>query len=92
MVKHPNQDLETDVHGTVRFVENKIVRYLLEEGSLNINDLSDRFAEDDEYRDDFVQFAQLIGFSVAGFGDLPYVREDEYHLAAKQAKFHKKSK
>lgn len=75
MTTHPMQPIEMD-DGVARFKENKIVRYLL---TLTTNaHLADMntlaiipFSVEDR-----VQFAQLIGYSVSGFGDLDYVPRD----------------
>lgn len=77
MSKHPVQPLELDAHGTLRFKENKIVRYLLDNGGINLNDL----ARLEFSREDREQFAQLIGYSLSGFGDLGYVTDATYELA-----------
>jgi hypothetical protein len=54
--------------GVVRFRQNAIVRFLLDAGPHNMNTLACmNFSKDDEE-----QFAQLIGYSVSGFGDLSY--------------------
>lgn len=77
---HPIQDLNKDGHGTVRFRENKIVRELLDfSGSrgMSMNDIAMRGYS----REDRVQFAQLIGYSLGGFGDLSYVNDDDYAAA-----------
>jgi len=40
-MKHPTQPLEKDSHnGVLRFKENKIVRYLLDEGPFDMNHLA----------------------------------------------------
>ena len=70
--KHPMQPLVIDEHGVVRFKVNKIVRALLDTGKLNMNDI----AMLDFPLDDRVQFAQLIGYSVSGAGDLSYMLAD----------------
>jgi hypothetical protein len=71
-VKHPIQPLVTDPHGTVRFQENKIVRWMLERGKAGVRfDLND-IATGDFSDDDLMQLAMLIGYSVSGFGDLSY--------------------
>jgi hypothetical protein len=67
-MKHPMQPLLQDKHGTVRFKENKIVQYLLDNGGINLNHL----ARGEFSQEDWEQFAQLIGYSVSGFGDLSY--------------------
>ena len=76
-MKHPIQPLETDEHGTLRFKENKIVRYILDEGGIDMNHL----AEKKFPKEDRVQFAQLIGYSLCGFGDLSYVSDEDYETA-----------
>jgi hypothetical protein len=76
-MKHPIQPLELDDRGTLRFKENKIVRYLLDNGGIDLNKLAclDFNGEDRE------QFAQLIGYSLSGFGELGYVTDRTYELA-----------
>ena len=68
MAKHPIQPPVTDKQGVIRFKENKIVRFLLDAGPFDMNALALMpFTNEDR-----MQFAQLIGYSVSGFGDLPY--------------------
>ena len=78
MGKHPIQPVETDAHGTLRFKRNAIVGKLLELCSargFGLNEIAaGRFDQDDR-----VQFAQLIGYSVSGFGDLGYVDTDTWN-------------
>lgn len=76
---HPMQPSEIDVNGTVRFKENKIVDFLLENGSLDMNSLMmlDFSIEDRE------QFAQLIGYSLNGYSELSYVRDTTYEVAVR---------
>ena len=78
-MKHPIQPLYTDEHGTLRFKANAIVRYLLDNGGIDLNAL----AELDFSDDDRMQFAQLIGYSLCGFGDLSYTSDDVYDEAMK---------
>jgi hypothetical protein len=79
--------MEIDDNGTHRFKENKIVNYLLEKGGLSLNDLAVVDGpEGDAYhggfpREDWVQFAQLIGYSVSGWGGLSYVNDEDYEAA-----------
>lgn len=54
----------------IRFRANPLVRYLLDAGGLTMNHLAALPGIDAEDR---AQFAQLIGYSVSGFGDLSYV-------------------
>lgn len=74
---HPIQPLVQDARGVIRFKENRIVRHLLENGGIGLNDL----AVLDFSQEDREQFAQLIGYSHSGSGDLGYV-SDEVWLAA----------
>ena len=64
--------------GTVqRFKENKIVSYLLDNGGFDMN----KIALLDFDREDRSQFAQLIGYSLSGWGELGYVSDDDYQAA-----------
>jgi hypothetical protein len=82
MHKHPIQPILEDNTGTLRFKENTIVSYLLEAGPLNLNMLAAMpFSQEDRE-----QFAQLIGYSLSGFGELSYVRDDTYQAAYNMAK------
>lgn len=74
---HPIQPLEFDGHGVLRFKSNAIVRYLLDHGGIDMNDL----ARMDFPKEDREQFAQLIGYSHSGSGNLGYV-SDEVWCAA----------
>lgn len=65
--KHPIQRLERDEHGVIRFRENKIVRFLLDQYPPGLNSLVARFYDN---REDYEQLMMLIGYSVSGFGDL----------------------
>ena len=78
--KHPVQPLYEDEHGVVRFKPNRIVRFLLDSGPFDMNKL----AAMDFSREDYVQFAQLIGYSLGGFGELSYVKDKDYKRAADQ--------
>lgn len=66
MIKHPIQPTYKDEHGTVRFKSNTIVEYLAKS---RLNEL----AEKNFPQEDWQQLAQLIGYSVSGFGGLSYV-------------------
>lgn len=70
--KHPMQPIVIS-GGTARFKPNKIVRYLLDNGGFDLNKLAatgDLFS-----KDDWSQFAQLIGYSVGGYESLSYSRK-----------------
>lgn len=78
--QHPIQPLIADSAGVVRFKANRIVRYLLDAGPFEMNHLA-RMSFSDEDRE---QFAQLIGYSLAGFGELSYVSDETYEKADAQ--------
>lgn len=79
-MKHPIQPLVVDSHGTIRFKENKIVRYLLDDSRHSLNSLGViPFDENDRE-----QFLQLIGFSVTGFQDFDCVTDKTKEKVLKQ--------
>lgn len=82
-MRHPTQPLVRDEvgHGILRFKSNAIVRHLLDHGGIDMN----RLARMDFSREDWQQFAQLIGYSLSGYGDLSYVDNQAYEIAAKLA-------
>jgi hypothetical protein len=73
----PNQPLVIDKHGAQRFRANALVNYLLDNGPFNMNDL----AEVECSVADREQFAQLIGYSLSGYGELSYVTDERYYAA-----------
>ncbi len=81
-IPHPNQPLGLDEDGVMRFKPNKIVRFLLEMGPFDMNKLSLM----DFSAADRVQFAQLIGYSRSGFGELSYVTDEAWESATGSGK------
>ena len=76
-MNNPIQPLYKDERGVVRFKANAIVRFLLDAGPIDLNKLAVmEFSADDR-----MQFAQLIGYSLSGFGELGYVLDDVYAAA-----------
>ncbi len=71
-------ELEANMQPVIngRFKENKIVSYCLE----NNTDMND-IAHQDFSEEDRMQFAQLIGYSVGGYGTLSYVSDSSHDLA-----------
>lgn len=67
--KHPMQPIVWASDGCIRFKRNNIIDYLFNSGKLNLNEI----ATMDFPREDHIQIAQLLGYSVSGFGDLSYV-------------------
>ena len=79
-MRHPIQPLLKDEHGVLRFKENKIVSYILDNGGIDLNDI----AVKDFTKEDRQQFAQLIGYSLSGYSDLrSYVDDEAYYTAEK---------
>ena len=82
-MKNPIQPLAKDDHGVLRFKANAIVEHLLDtHPSCDLN----RLAYMDFTDDDRQQFAQLIGYSLSGYGELQsYVDDHAYATAAEMA-------
>lgn len=80
-MKHPIQPLEKK-YGVLRFKENAIVRYLLDHGAKHGCGLNE-IAGMDFPKEDHIQFAQLIGYSLSGYSELSYVDDDTYGTAEK---------
>ena len=79
-MRHPIQPLEKYNLGTLRFKKNKIVDFLLEFGPYDLNKLATMDFTDEDRE----QLAQLIGYSLSGFGKLSYVSDETYELAESQ--------
>lgn len=76
------QPIEFDEHGVIRFKANAIVRYLLDNGGLDLNQLVVR----PEFSTaDWEQFYQLIGYSVSGYGELSRASKKSVRKADKRA-------
>jgi len=91
-MKHPIQPLSQDENGVLRFKQNKIVAYIINwcaskngiagfppvyGGAPDLNQLAlMNFPKEDRQ-----QFAQLIGYSLSGYGELSYVDSDAYGVA-----------
>jgi len=76
-MSQPMQPLVRDHDGVIRFQKNTIVCYLLDAGPVDLNDL----ARLDFPQEDREQFAQLLGYSVSGFGELGYVSAEALRAA-----------
>lgn len=78
--KHfPMQPIIKAPDGVYRFQANPIVRFLLDAGPFDMNKIAVLPGITQEERE---QFAQLIGYSVSGFGDLSYASDEVYDEAA----------
>ena len=81
-IKHPIQPLFKDENGTIRFKPNAIIEYLFEAGKLDLNAI----ASIPFNADDHEQLAQLLGYSLSGFGELSYVTDLTYDAAESKSK------
>ena len=76
-MEHPIQPIAIDGSGVARFKKNEIVRFLLDSGPFDLNALALMpFSDEDRS-----QFAQLIGYSVSGFGSLDYANQEQVQRA-----------
>ena len=73
-MNHPIQPLE--ITKWPRFKKNTIVDFLAKD---RLNELSAM----DFPQEDWEQLAQLIGYSLSGFSELSYVRDETYYTACK---------
>ena len=69
--------------GVIRFKGNAIIIWLLESGKLDLNQI----AAMDFPKADEEQLAQLLGYSVSGFGDLSYASKKAIQAADVAAGF-----
>jgi hypothetical protein len=75
---HPMQPILLDDNGTPRFMRNAIVEHLAQD---KLNELAKMgFCSEDR-----MQLAQLIGYSVSGYGELSYVCSESANEADKIA-------
>lgn len=83
----PDQPLQRDEDGSLRFRPNEVVRALLDgatERGFDLNALAARCCAVD--RQEWVQFAQLIGYSQSGWGDLSYVTDEDWNRVDRKPK------
>ena len=62
-----------------RFIQNRIVTTLLDRAPIGLNEIACMNFTQSERE----QFAQLIGYSLSGFGELSYASDDIYEIAEK---------
>ena len=84
-MRHPMQPMKKDKNGVMRFNSNFIVRRLLDFGQergFGLNELAcENFSPEDR-----MQLAQLLGYSLSGYGELDYVDDHSYVAAEKSAR------
>jgi len=79
------QPIVKDEEGALRFVENRIVRVLLDESrkrGFGLNELAVR----DFSQADWEQFYQLIGYSLSGYHELSNVSDESAREATEAAR------
>lgn len=76
----PMQPVVVTKNGVIRFKENRIVRDLLDFATPLGFDMNE-IAIKDYTAEERMQFAQLIGYSVYGYGTLSYVTDESYYAA-----------
>lgn len=79
------QPLVRDDARVIRFQSNAIVRFLLDwstQKGMGLNELALMHFSDEDRQ----QFAQLIGYSLSGYGELPYVTNKAYARAERMKK------
>jgi len=79
-MRNPMQPIVIDESGAARFKENKIVRWLFSSGKLSLSDIAVMPFDDD----DRMQIAQLIGYSLTGYGGLSYVSRESIDEAEEE--------
>lgn len=78
-MRHPIQPIE-EIEGIHRFKQNKIIRDLLDFGQARGFGLNE-IACGGYSAEDHQQLAQLIGYSLSGYGSLSYVDNAAYETA-----------
>lgn len=84
-MSQPMQPIIVAEDGKVRFQNNAIVRDLLDWATPRGFDLN-TIARGGYSQEDQEQFAQLIGYSIAGYAELEYVSDESYEAADEAAK------
>jgi len=80
----PMQPIHLDSRGVARFTKNRIVDDLLEFATsrgFGLNEIAAGDYSDDER----MQMAQIIGYSVGGYGELSYVSDESFNYANEKA-------
>lgn len=80
----PMQPIHLDSRGVARFTKNRIVDDLLEFATSHGFGLNE-IAAGDYSDDERMQMAQIIGYSVGGYGELSYVSDESFNYANEKA-------
>ncbi len=86
-LRHPIQPLYVHDDDVLRFKRNALVCHLMDHGKAHGCGLNELASMGDHFtREDWEQFAQLIGYSLSGFGELSYVSDETYNAAERMAR------
>lgn len=84
MKSFPMQPIITAPDGVARFRANSIIEDLWKAGVIDLNKIAIAAAHGRYTKAEQMQLAQLIGYSVSGFGDLSYADRDVVRRADKK--------
>lgn len=59
-----------DDNGTQRFIENGVVRWLVDANVISLNDMCLAYHKDQFNLDDYMEFYMSLGYSVCGFEEI----------------------
>lgn len=85
MKSFPMQPIVIAEDGVARFQANRIIADLWKSGAFSLNDIGIKAAEGAYTEAEQMQLAQLIGYSVSGFGDLSYADREVVRRADRKA-------
>jgi hypothetical protein len=87
-LRHPMQPIVVDDRGRAWFKANRIVRWMLDEATagrtFDLNVIARESTRQGFTAEDHMQLAQLIGYSISGFGELSYVDDATYDRASEE--------
>lgn len=88
-LKHPRQTIGWDDNNVIRFKENKIINWMLDQGragnEFNLNTIALKAHLGEFSIGDATQFWQLLGYSVSGYGDLSLIPAEEVEACDAEA-------
>ena len=75
--------IEVAEDGKVRFKANAIVRWLVDNDKVSLNEIAARHAQGAPAfpQEDVDEFWQMLGYSVSGYGELSHVSEESVEAA-----------
>lgn len=79
-MSYPMQQIVEDSHGVLRFEKNPIIDWLCTVKS-DMNEIAIFVQENNIEEKYWRQIAQLVGYSISGYGTLSYVDDESYDSA-----------